>query len=551
MILRPYQKDLVDRAETALRSQGNTLAVAATGAGKTIMLASLASRFPGRQLVLQHRQELVRQNMAKFRQVNPGASVSLWTAETKSFRGDATFAMVQSLAGHVDRMPRLDLVIADEAHHVAAPTWRRIIAAAREKNPDCMVAGFTATPMRTDGRGLRSVFSNVCRQVTIRELVQLGFLVPPRGFVINVEGTQDALRKLGRQSDFGDQDEVEALLNTVAVNDEVVRHWKEKAADRQTIVFCSTVKHAEDVAEAFRRAGAEAAVVHGGMPAGKRKAVLRAFSSGAVRVLTNVAVLTEGYDHPPVSCVILLRQCSEKGPLIQMAGRGLRTVDPEKFPGVVKKDCLILDFGTSLLTHGDLAASAELKEDREEQDRDQDGGQKECPGCHIMVPSNARECPVCGFVFSGPEKAEVSSVELCEMDILNASPFRYVDIFQSDRVLIATGFHAWAGVFSPDGENWYALGHVSNGRVRTLMRGERLQCMSAADDFLRENETEDSAQKNRRWLDQPASEKQLGLLAGFGYDVSSPWAWTKYAASCHTAFQFARGGIEKALGVAS
>ena len=67
----------------------------------------------------------------------------------------------------------------------------------------------------------------------------------------------------------------------------------------------------------------------------------------------------------------------------------------------------------------------------------------------------------------------------------------------------------------------------------------------------REKETEDSAQKNRRWLDQPASEKQLNLLAGFGYDVSSPWAWTKYAASCHTAFQFARGGIEKALGVAS
>lgn len=547
MIPRPYQKDLVEKALAALAEHGNTLAVAATGAGKTIMLSMLAGKMGGKQLVLQHRQELVSQNMKKFRQVNPGRSVSLWTAENKSFRGETTFAMVQSLTGHVERMPKLDLLIADEAHHVAAPTWKRIIETAKERNPDCKIAGFTATPMRTDGKGLRSVFDNVCRQITIRELVALGFLVPPRGFVVDVEGSTEALKKLGRQSDFGEQDEVERLLNTVAINAEVIRHWREKAEGRQTIVFCSTVKHAEDVAAAFKDAGISAAAVHGRLSNPMRAHILKDFAKGKLQVLTNVAVLTEGYDHPPVSCVILLRQCSEKGPLIQMAGRGLRTVDPEKFPGVVKTDCLILDFGTSLLTHGDLAADAKLKDDKEK--REQEERSKTCPECGLVLASNVRTCPNCGHEFGDQEKDDSPAVvELTEMDILTASPFRYVDIFQSDRVLIASGFNAWAGIFSPDGETWYALGHVSRGRLRTLQVGSRLLCMSAADDFLREHETEDAANKNARWLDQPATPRQLELLAGFGYPIGD--GWTKYAASCHANFQFARASIEKALGVA-
>ena len=100
--------------------------------------------------------------------------------------------------------------------------------------------------------------------ITIRELVQLGFLVPPRAYVVDVGGTQEALREIGQVSDYFDQAAVEAILNTVAVNDEVVRHWQEKAGGRQTIVFASTVQHAQDVAAAFLAAGVRAACVHDG-----------------------------------------------------------------------------------------------------------------------------------------------------------------------------------------------------------------------------------------------------------------------------------------------
>ena len=122
MLLRPYQKRLVDRAVKALANHGNTLAVAATGAGKTICLSAIGKAIDGKTLVLQHRHELVQQNCAKYRAVNPKTSIGLWTADKKTFRSQTTFAMVQSLVGHLSRIPKLDLIIADEAHHLAAPT---------------------------------------------------------------------------------------------------------------------------------------------------------------------------------------------------------------------------------------------------------------------------------------------------------------------------------------------------------------------------------------------------------------------------------------------
>ncbi len=579
MLPRPYQQRLVDKAEAALKQHGNTLACAATGAGKTIMLAMLAKRIGGKQLILQHRQELVQQNLSKFRKVNPSASCGLWTADSKSFRADTTFAMVQSLTGHVDKMPKLDLIIADEAHHCAAPTWKRILDAAREKNPSVLLAGFTATPSRSDRMSLRSAFSNVCDQVSIGELVRLGFLVPPRAFVISVGDTQEELSKLKSTSDFGEQVEVEQILNTQAVNSEIIRHWKERAKGRPTIIFCATIKHAEDVTAAFNSAGIKTACLHGKMGDGERKGVLTMLAKGLIDVIVNVMVLTEGFDFPPLSCVILLRKCSDKSPLIQMAGRGLRPVHPNEYPGIVKKDCLILDFGTSLLTHGDLYADVDLGGSKEIEAKEE--REKLCPteyqdcigenglqryrfpdtegkkGCGAFVPARTKECPFCGFLFQPLDKEEepgITRVELTEMDILNGSPFRYVDLFGTERVLMASGFEAWAGVFSQDGETWFALGKQKTAPLQTVMVGGRLQAMSAADDFLRMYETETGARKSKRWLDDPASEKQIELLnSRFGYnlqtDVMGNCELNKYAAACHANFHFHQYAIEQAIGL--
>lgn len=573
MILRPYQSRLVDKAHTALKKHRNTLAIAATGAGKTIMLAALAGKVGGKTLILQHRQELVEQNLQKFRKVNPDWRVSIFDAGTKSMAGDAVFAMAQTLTKNLDALPQFGHLIHDECHHIIAPSFAKIIEAARERNPKLLVSGFTATPERGDKKSLRRFFNNVADQITVRELVGLGFLVQPRAFVVDL-GVQAKLERLQKQSAFGDQSDVADVLDTRPINEEVVKHWKEKAGGRRTIAFCSTVKHAEDVAAAFRSAGIVAACVHGDMGGAERRALLQDFDRGALDVVTNVGVLTEGFDSQPVSCVILLRLCSEKGPLIQMAGRGLRTVDPELYPGVVKRDCVILDFGTSILTHGNLDQADGLHEEREKA-KTGEALTKTCPteftagmvyrfpdsagniGCGIELPAQTRTCPVCGFKFERMDGHDpVREVSLMEMDILNASPFRWCSLFPSDLALVATGFSSWAGIFSPDrGETWIALGMATGDKLpHKLAVASRLQAMAAADDFMRTREDSKAATKAKRWLDDPASEKQLAILQRYGYDVTTDFLgnsnFSKYSAACHSTFLFNRGLIERALGVA-
>lgn len=499
--------------------------------------------------MLQHRQELVSQNMGKFRLMNPTADCSLWTADVRSFEGDTTFAMVQSLFQHTDEMPKLDLVIADEAHHVAAPSWLKIIRAAQEKNPDCKVIGFTATPSRSDKLALRQVFDNVCDQVTTGELVRLGFLVPPRAYAVDVENTAQSLKAVSG-SDWGEQSAIEAILNTETVNGEVIRHWREKAEGRPTVVFCATVAHAKDVADAFNDAGIPAACVDGAMSAGARKAVLDAMTQGKIKVITNCMVLTEGWDYPPVSCVILLRKCSRKGPLVQMVGRGLRTVNPREFPGIIKKDCIVLDFGSSLITWGDLNADVVLdarEKDGKEEDK-KGPAFKTCPECEAEIPLNSSMCPLCGHVFTQEEEPAKERVELTEIDILNDSQWRYVDLFGNGHAFMACGFDAWSGIFSRDGETWYAIGQRRKCRVENTLIGDRVQALAAADDFLRTHEQEKTAQKSCRWLDQPATDKQLELLRDYNC-VPAPGT-NKYTAACLLSFAFKYRDIARIIGVA-
>lgn len=581
MIPRPYQARLVSSAIEALQKKRNTLAIAATGSGKTIMLSMLAKRVGGKQLILQHRQELVSQNMEKFLKINPGRHLSLYTANNKNMRGETVFAMQQTLCNSLDAIGNFDLCVVDETHHIIAPTYQRIIDRVRERNPKCYLAGFTATPERGDRKSLRKYFDNVAEKISIRELVALGFLVPPRAFVIDT-GIRQELDDTPVSRGFGDQVDIEQIMNRVAVNDEVVRHWKEKADGRQTIVFCSTVRHAQDVSESFRKANIRSECVHGNISQRERGRILRAFDSGEIQVVTNVAVLTEGYDSQPVSCVILLRQCSEKNAMIQMAGRGLRTVDPQIHPGVFKEDCIILDFGTSILTHGDLDMDDGLHIDRVPSG--DPPVMKVCPnefspylkyrypdkfgniGCGSEIPAATRICPLCGFVFERlVADGDVTEVDLTEVDILNASPFRYIDLFGTGNCLMAGGFAAWAGVFSPDkGRSWIALGKLNNDRlIHKLAITSKIQAIAAADDFMRNNETDGSAKKSKRWLNDPCTEKQAKLLnERFGYAIpvqalqlpfgGGPIAsggFTKYEAAIHLNFNFSRRGVEMALGI--
>lgn len=489
------------------------------------------------------------QNQEKFhRIVGRGRSSSIYGMGTKDPTGDTIFGMVQTLGrnGGADKLPPLDTLVVDESHHAIADTYRRVIDAAKEKNPDCLVAGFTATPARGDKKGLRPIFDNVCHQVTLKQLVDLGFLVPPRTFIASLPGLADELQKV-RKSRNGeyDMDEVDTLMNTRANNNAVVREWEKLASDRKTIIFCSTKDHARHVCSEFVEHGVKADCVFGDTP--NRAEILTRFDKGDLQVLVNVAVLTEGWDSPPTSCVILLRPCSFKSTMLQMIGRGLRTIDPEEHPGIVKRDCLVLDFGESLKAYGSLEQAPQL-DDKEAQD----GPVKVCPSCEAEVPISVPECPICGAEFpppgeGGEDDTEKADVVLTELDIMKMSPFKWIDLFDSGKVMMASGFEAWTLAAAPDGGDWTALGKVKGRGMKQLAIGDKRQAMAAADDFLRLNEDSDAARKSKRWLRDPATFKQLVLLKRQGLDVEKDFSLQKYKAACLLNFFWSREHIERRL----
>lgn len=548
MILRPYQEIAVTDACKALDKHGNTIVVAPTGAGKTIMLSALIGKRhkkDKRVLVLQHRDELVDQNRTKFLKINPYITTSIVNGTVKDWQGDAIFSMVQTLSreNHLAKRPKFDMVVVDESHHAVADTYQRVIDAVRADNPKAEVVGFTATPNRGDKKGLRSVFTNCSHQIELTTLIREGFLVPPKAYVIDVgvRGELEGVRKLA--SDF-DMDQVEAIMNKKVINEAIVQKWEELAGDRKTVVFCSTIAHAEGVCEAFVESGINAKVVTGDTPKDERKEILHDLEFGDVQVVVNVAVLTEGFDAQPVSCVILTRPCSYKSTMVQMIGRGLRTVDPEIHPGVIKKDCVVIDFGTSILTHGELDDAVDL-DGNDGKENLGEAPEKQCPECDFIIPQNARECPNCGYSFRAPDKKTLVHFELTEVDLIAKSPFRWIDPFGTGACKMATGFNGFGMVVETKENTCIAIVKAQGGRIRVVSVGTKRQATAAADDFLREIEDSNGANKTKRWLSQQPSDKQKEHLARHGVVIGAMnYSWDRYKAACWLSYLWNKQSID-------
>lgn len=558
MILRPRQEQFVARSLEALKEHGNTVGVAPTGAGKTVMLAAVAGNYPS-ALIVQHRGELVDQNLKTFRKVNSSHKVDVFNAERKKFldRG-ATFAMVQTLMRdrNLARMKPVDLITIDEAHHAAAAGYQAVIHQAKQLNPDVKIFGVTATPTRGDKKPLKSIFSNVADVITLPELIASGHLVKPRTFVIDCglkaeidQARDDAKKK--RLSDF-DMTQVEAIMDKQAVTDRVIAEWKKTAGDRRTIVFCSTLKHCEDVMRQFNISGIRAGMVWGDMPDAQRREMLLKLDTGEIQVVVNVAVLTEGFDSQPVSCIVLLRPCSYKSTMMQMIGRGLRRVDQERYPGIIKDDCVVLDFGYSLITHGDLNIEVDL-------DPEKTFRKINCPECDGIILASSLECPLCGALINIDDEEDLEEEEvldgvpipkgalvnflMTEVDLLSTSPFRWEEFF-SGMVMIANGLTAWAMCLCFRGR-WYALGGKQNELGKMIGNcPTRFDTLAVADDFLREAGDTTAAKKTKQWLGFPPTEKQLQVL---GLDNNMMFSMSRYRASCQITWKFEEKKVRRLL----
>jgi superfamily II DNA or RNA helicase len=375
--LRRYQRDAIDAVREGWKTTGNRqVVILATGLGKTVVFAHAAKEHlddrPGdRVLVLVHTEELANQAAHKISQVAPHLSVGVVMAGRNQTTADVIVASVQTLRSEKRRaqVRGVGLVIVDECHHATAATYRTILAHYGcmgtgtdpifdndHQDPPTPAIGFTATLMRGDGGPLHEIWPNVAFARHIGYGVRQGFLVPPHAREVRVPDFNLAHVRATR-ADFREGDLGDALTDSLAPS-VVAQAYVEHARDRSGIMFCPTVASAEIMAEAMRAEGVTCEVVSGAMDRSERAAVLRRLEAGVTQVVANCMVLTEGFDSPRVSCVVVARPTKSKGLYIQMVGRGLR-VDPTRT--YAEQDCLILDVTGTGERH-DLCSIVDLSE---------------------------------------------------------------------------------------------------------------------------------------------------------------------------------------------
>lgn len=391
--LRPYQEAAVESLRQAYRSARLApLLVLPTGGGKTQCFSFIARETAGRGksvLILAHRRELVRQASRKLHEA--GVRHGIIAPGFSRTRDPVQVASVQTLGRRLGTLPEFALIIIDEAHHAVAGQWDKVIKA----QPRARLLGVTATPERSDGRGLGvqsgGCFDCIVTGPSVADLTAQGHLSPARVYAPAEAPDLSGIRTKGGDFDAG---QLEARINVSTITGDVLAHWRRHALGLPTIAFCISVQHAQDVAATFRAAGVRAVCGHGGLPDGERDAAINGLGTGAVEVLATCDLVSEGLDVPAVGAVILLRPTKSLGLYLQQVGRGLR-------PAPGKARLIVLDHAGCTVIHGLPDAP------REWSLAGRPKGVKapatwQCPSC-FAVQKPAPACVACGHVVPVPE----------------------------------------------------------------------------------------------------------------------------------------------------
>lgn len=376
--LRPYQRDALNAIATAWQSRPRTLAVMATGTGKTTVFAEVAKRRRdnnrGRCLVVAHRTELISQ--AKERLELAGLTCEVESGEHRAaphgfYPSDVVVATIQTLKGK--RLEQwapnaFGTIIVDEAHHATAASYRAVL----DRFTEAKTLGVTATPDRGDGVALGGVIDHLAYEYQMREAIRDGFLCPLRMVAINTPSIDMTTVRVTKQehghdlnaSDLAAQMTAEKPLHEMA--GPIVR----EAGARQTIIFVPSVAVAHELARvlAAYTSSTRVASLDGTSGADIRADTLLRYKSGDVQFLVNCALFTEGFDAPNTACVAIARPTKSRALYAQMVGRGTRLASG-------KADCLVLDLAPDNARHAlvspiDLLVGKPIPEDLMQQAKD-------------------------------------------------------------------------------------------------------------------------------------------------------------------------------------
>jgi superfamily II DNA or RNA helicase len=406
--LRDYQQRCVQSLHDSFASGHRfPVLVAPTGSGKTVMFSAIALESLGNGwsvLAVVHRRELVRQISATFLKfgiaheiIRPGhypnlsrTRVAVGSVQTLARRKDVVDKLVCNGGGRL-------LMIFDEVHHVTEQSqWGRII------DGRALCLGVTATPQRLDGRGLGKGFGGFADDLLLgpspAELMAGGYLSGYRIFSAPQSRIDVAGLRTGSGGDYV-ASELSKRTGRAKIYGDAVAEWRRHAAGMRSVIFCSGVANSIATAEAFNAAGIPAEHIDGQMPTQDRDAILQRYAQGTTLALTNVGIVSEGFDLASVSgsdvtvdCIVDLSPTKSLAMALQRWGRCLRPRDG-------KACAVILDLAGNALRHGLPDDPREWSLDGTDRKKSAAPRIQICPEC-FAVHRPAARCPVCGHSYA-------------------------------------------------------------------------------------------------------------------------------------------------------
>jgi superfamily II DNA or RNA helicase len=308
-----------------LETRNKVGVVLPTGAGKTEIFIEIAKRHwenrTGSILILSDRSILTTQTADRVALRAPEMRCGIFQDKSKPHVLDSIVVGTMQTAQNPDKAAELnkrllrqpDLLIVDEAHSIDNESYRKIV---QNNFPNCKVVGVTASPFRSN-QIMTNYFEKISFSMSLRQLIDLGYLVPPKLFSLVFESKE--------------LDEIMA---------KVVSVYKERENGNNAIVFMKLQKDAKTLRNLFLNEGISCEAITGYVKGERRDEIINRFNQGDIRVLTTCDVLSKGFDSPVVKAIFQPYSCNSAVQYVQRVGRGLRKHDESG-----KSHCNVYVFG--------------------------------------------------------------------------------------------------------------------------------------------------------------------------------------------------------------
>ena len=325
--LREHQEEALANL-AKMREEGKTIALVqgATDSGKSAIGVLDAKSIGRRVLFLAHTKELVEQGAKNFESLWNDVSVGRFYEDFHDIDTFIICGSVQSIIRNLEqfRPDDFDYLIIDECHHASAKSYTKILTYFRPK----FTLGLTATPERADGEDLLEVFQNVAHKLDIREAVETGVLCPVRCIRVKTNINMSDVRINGFKYNSLDLEETIMIPDR---NNLIADTYVEYVKGKSAVIFCTSVNHANTIAELLRERGVKAEAVSGKTKNAERKQILNDYADKKIQVLCACDLLNEGWDSPITEVLFMARPTMSKTIYMQQLGRGMRTHEGKNF----------------------------------------------------------------------------------------------------------------------------------------------------------------------------------------------------------------------------